>query len=64
MTLILLRVRYHEFREDIKGRLKEGYYADIVVLDNDIFTCDPDDIRYTQPVLTMVGGRIVYRRAE
>lgn len=55
---------YHEFREDIKGRLKKGYYADIVVLDNDIFTCDPDDIRYTKPVLTMVGGKIVYRSAE
>ena len=27
---------YHEFREDVKGRLKVGYYADLVVLDREI----------------------------
>ena len=53
---------YHEFMEDTKGRLKPGYLADLIVLDTDIFTCDPDDILHIQPTLTMVNGRVVYRK--
>lgn len=48
--------------EDTKGRLKPGYLADLIVLDTDIFTCDPDDILHIQPTLTMVNGRVVYRK--
>ena len=53
---------YNEFKEDIKGRIKPGYLADLVVLDKDIFTCDPMEIKDILPVLTMVDGKIVYRR--
>ena len=53
---------YNEFKEDRKGRLKPGYLADLVVLDTDIFTCDPMDIRTANPVLTMVGGEIVWKK--
>ena len=52
----------NEFQEDRKGRLKPGYYADLVVLDRDIFTVDPIEIREILPVMTMVGGKIVYTR--
>ena len=51
---------YNEFKENVKGRIKPGYYADLVVLDRDIFTCDPEEIKDIQPVLTMVGGKSVY----
>ena len=27
---------YHEFREDVKGRIKNGYYADLIVLDKNL----------------------------
>ena len=53
---------YCEFKEDIKGRIKPGYLADLVVLDRDIFTCDPMEIKDILPVMTMVDGKIVYRR--
>jgi len=53
---------YHEFREDVKGRIKEGYYADMIVLDTDIFTCEPNAIKDIRPIMTMVGGKIVYQR--
>lgn len=53
---------YNEFKEDYKGRLKPGYLADLVVLDTDIFTCDPMDIRTANPVLTMVGGEVAWRK--
>lgn len=53
---------YAEFMEDKKGRIKEGYYADVVMLDKDIFSIDSTDIKTIQPVMTMVGGKIVYKR--
>lgn len=53
---------YGEFREDVKGRIKPGFYADMVVLDKDIFTCDPMEIKDILPEMTMVGGKIVYRK--
>ncbi|MBR1993700.1 MAG: amidohydrolase [Firmicutes bacterium] len=53
---------YCEFMEDVKGRIKPGYYADVVVLDTDIFTCDPLTIKDILPVMTMVGGRVVYEK--
>ncbi len=57
-----LESAYAEFKEGVKGRLKPGFYADLVVLDKDIFTCDPMEIKDVLPVLTMVDGKIVYRK--
>ena len=51
---------YAEFAEDRKGCIKEGKLADLVVLSRDIFTVPPREILDTKPVLTMVGGRIVF----
>lgn len=53
---------YCEFAEDWKGRLKPGYCADLVVLDKDIFTVPSSEIREILPVMTMVDGKIVYKR--
>ena len=51
-----------EFHEQDKGRLKPGYFADLVVLDQDIFTCDPMEIRDILPVLTVVGGQVAWKK--
>ncbi len=53
---------YNEFREEDKGRLKPGFLADMVVLDTDIFTCDPMAIRDILPVMTIVGGRVAWEK--
>ena len=53
---------YAEFMEDKKGRIKEGFYADMILLDQDIFTINPDDIKDILPVMTMVGGKIVFEK--
>lgn len=55
---------YAEFAEDYKGRIKAGFYADLVLLDKDIFTIDPMQIKDVLPVLTMVGGKIVFQKEE
>ena len=39
-----------------------GYLADLVVLDQDLFTIAPEAIRQTKVVATMVNGRWVYQR--
>lgn len=53
---------YAQFMENEKGRIKPGFVADMVMLDKDIFTCDPMEIRDILPVLTMVGGETVYKK--
>lgn len=51
-----------EFQEDTKGRIAPGFLADLTVLDKDIFTCDPMEIRDILPVMTIVAGEIAYQR--
>ena len=53
---------YAEFMENKKGRITEGFYADMVILDRDIFTVNPLEIKDIQPLLTMVGGKVVYEK--
>lgn len=52
---------YAQFMEHKKGRIKEGYLADMAVLSKNIFTCNPDEIKDIVSVMTVVGGNIVYR---
>lgn len=53
---------YMQFMEDRKGRIKPGHLADMVVLDTDIFTCDPIEIKDIGADMTIVGGEVVYER--
>ena len=53
---------YMEFAETYKGRIKEGYLADMVLLDRDIFTIPQGEIKDIKPVLTMTGGKIVFEK--
>ena len=52
------------FRERDLGSLEVGKLADLVVLDRDYLTVPADDIRNIRPVLTMVGGRVVFDAAR
>ena len=53
---------YAEFEENVKGRIKPGYYADMVILSQDIFTIPSDEIINTKVDATIVDGRFVYER--
>jgi predicted amidohydrolase YtcJ len=46
--------------ENRLGRLAPHYLADLIVLEKDPFTCDPDELLTMQSSATMVGGEWVY----
>ena len=51
---------YLVFQEDNLGSIQPGKLADLVVLDRDYLTVPADQIKDIKPLMTMVGGRIVY----
>jgi predicted amidohydrolase YtcJ len=53
---------YAAFEEDVKGSLRAGKLADIVVLSKNIMTVPEDDILSTQVDYTIVGGVVRYVR--
>jgi predicted amidohydrolase YtcJ len=53
---------YGEWEEARKGTLRPGMLADLVVWDRDLLTVPDADILQAAPVLTVVGGRTVFRR--
>lgn len=52
---------YCSQEENIKGKLTPGYYADMTVLERDIFNCDPGEIKDVKVVMTIVGGKVTYQ---
>lgn len=52
------------FEESLKGSIEPGKLADLTVLSKDILTCQPDEIRNIESLLTIVGGKIVYSAGE
>ena len=51
---------YAEFQEDVKGTLTIGKLADFVILSDDIFSINPNDIGKTKVLTTVVDGKVVY----
>ncbi len=48
------------WRSADSGSLGVGKFADLIMLDRDIFTCDVHDISETQVLLTLLAGRTVH----
>ncbi len=53
---------YLTFEEGLKGTLEPGKLADMVVLSDDLFTIDPDDLLDVEVEMVVLGGRIVVDR--
>jgi predicted amidohydrolase YtcJ len=54
---------YFLFQENNLGSIQAGKLADLVVLDRDYLTVPADQIKDIKPVMTMIGGRVVYDAA-
>ncbi|NNM32022.1 MAG: amidohydrolase, partial [Gemmatimonadetes bacterium] len=46
--------------EAYKGKIAEGYLADLAVLDRDPFTVDPTELKDVDVVMTVVDGKVVW----
>jgi hypothetical protein len=55
---------YLTFEENTKGVIAPGRYADMVVLPEDIMTVPAKRIEQMNVMMTMVGGKVVYQRAD
>ncbi|HYK87716.1 MAG TPA: amidohydrolase [Acidobacteriota bacterium] len=53
---------YRQFAEDVKGSIEPGKLADMVVIDRDYLACPEDEIKDIEPMMTILDGKIVYRR--
>jgi predicted amidohydrolase YtcJ len=49
------------FQENNLGSIRPGKYADLLVLDRDYFAVPAVQIKDIKPIMTLVGGKIVYR---
>jgi predicted amidohydrolase YtcJ len=54
---------FAEGKEDVKGRLKEGFLADVVVLDRNPLEVEGPELQHVRVDLTIVDGRIVFERS-
>ena len=53
---------YAEFQEHVKGSIEVGKLADLVVIDKNLFEIKPGEILDTKVELTIVGGKVVYKK--
>jgi predicted amidohydrolase YtcJ len=62
LRIFTIDAAYAAFEEGIKGSLKEGKLADLVIIDEDIMTIPVQMIFKIRPRMTILGGKIVHRR--
>ncbi|MGI6725580.1 MAG: amidohydrolase [Christensenellales bacterium] len=48
--------------EDRLGRLDVGYYADLVILSDDPYEVEPDNIKDIRVLMTMMNGKVTFDR--
>jgi predicted amidohydrolase YtcJ len=51
---------FAEFQENEKGSISPGKLADMVLLSQDIFSIEPEEIRNTKVLKTFVGGKMIW----
>ncbi|MFH1185768.1 MAG: amidohydrolase [Chloroflexota bacterium] len=56
-----LGAAYAAYAEKRQGRLADGYLADLIVLEQDPFSIDPDELKSLRSSATMIGGEWVYQ---
>lgn len=61
LRMFTYEAAYASFDEDKKGTIEVGKFADFVVLDQDICKVDPHTIKDINVMLTMCGGKVVFR---
>lgn len=55
---------YELIKDEKKGRIEKGYFADLIILSRDYFTVPDEEIKSITSMLTIVDGKIVWGDAE
>jgi predicted amidohydrolase YtcJ len=61
LRAITMNAAYELHQDEVTGSLEAGKLADLIVLDRHVLAVPAAQIAQTRVLLTMVGGRIVYR---
>ncbi len=61
LRMYTLHPSYAAFEENLKGSLSPGKLADVTVISSDILSIPEAEIPHIEALMTVVGGRIVYR---
>ena len=61
---ITLNAAYSLRQDKETGSLETGKFADLIVLDRNLFQIKPEEIGGTQVLMTMVGGKAVYKAGD
>jgi len=56
-----INAAHSSFDEAVKGSIEVGKLADMVILSRNLFEIPSNDVEKVEPVMTIVGGRDVYR---
>jgi predicted amidohydrolase YtcJ len=64
LKLYTINAAYHSFDEASLGSLEVGKYADMVILGEDILTVQPANIIDIPIDMTIVDGKIIYKRED
>ncbi len=54
---------YASYDERVRGTIRNGKYADLVVLDRDVFEAPEEEIKDIKVCMTVLNGRIVFSKA-
>ena len=62
VRMFTLEGAYASFEETVKGSITVGKYADLVVVDRDIYQIEPKEIQNARVVMTIVNGETLYEQ--
>lgn len=60
LRAMTLDAAYASFQDNDKGSLEVGKFADFIIIDRDVMTCDVADIPATRVLMTVIAGEVVY----
>jgi hypothetical protein len=63
LRLMTIEAAFFMAEEKMLGSIEKGKYADMVVLNGDYITMPENEIEKLEPVMTIVGGKVVYEGA-
>ena len=67
LTLLLMMTRwgaYAVWKDDKIGSIEPGKWADIIILNGDYMSMEIEELDTLYPIMTMVGGKVVFENKE